>query len=193
MLHICAVGIVEHLIKHSAISEDRKPVYVYGAELTLSTLAGCLSILLISLILQNLLSGLLFLAIFISLRLFGGGYHAETYATCFLISNCIYLLSMGLAYILERMECSVLTIGLLLAAMLITYVLSPIRNSRHPLSERAYQRNNKIAKSLVLLEGASALFVYFVNRDMSFLSIVAASFTAVAVMMIYPVITERRK
>ena len=100
MLHHCAEYLTDFLYRHAAVSLQKRAIYVYGIELTLSTGASFLSIVLFSLFLASPFSSLVFLLVFISLRSFSGGYHAETYRNCFLITNSTYLASFALSKIL---------------------------------------------------------------------------------------------
>lgn len=70
MLHSCAEYLTHTLYRHCPLSEEKRPVFVYGFELSLSTLSSILSIILLSIIFKNVYSSLLFLYIFFFLRLF---------------------------------------------------------------------------------------------------------------------------
>lgn len=90
MLHSCAEYLTHTLYRHCPLSEEKRPVFVYGFELSLSTLSSILSIILLSIIFKNVYSSLLFLYTFFFLRLFSGGYHAPTYSKCFILTNAIF-------------------------------------------------------------------------------------------------------
>lgn len=79
MLHTSAVSFTDFLYRHCNLPIGRKSVYVYGAELFFSTSFGTISILLIAVLAGQFISGILFLLVFISLRIFVGGFHASTY------------------------------------------------------------------------------------------------------------------
>lgn len=50
MLHSCAEYLTHTLYRHCPLSEEKRPVFVYGFELSLSTLSSILSIILFSII-----------------------------------------------------------------------------------------------------------------------------------------------
>ena len=50
MLHSCAEYLTHTLYRHCPLSEEKRPVFVYGFELSLSTLSSILSIILLSMI-----------------------------------------------------------------------------------------------------------------------------------------------
>ena len=91
LLNKCANACADKLLERCSIPVSRKPVFVYGFELTFSTLSSFCSVLILSAVFQSLAQGALFLATYFCLRLFCGGYHAKTYAQCFLSTNATFL------------------------------------------------------------------------------------------------------
>lgn len=85
MLHTCAVKLVDQIFLHCALPTEKRAIYIYGVELGCSTLWTCTFILLLSFLLGQALNCILFLGVFISLRLFAGGYHAETYRNSIIV------------------------------------------------------------------------------------------------------------
>ena len=100
MLQRCASQIVGFLYDRAELDQSKKAIYQYGTELTLSTSAAVLFILLLATILGNLLWGIIFLVIFISFRFPGGGYHASTYRNCFILTNSVFLASFVISLVL---------------------------------------------------------------------------------------------
>ena len=92
MLQSFAKYLTDTLYRHCPLSPQKRPIFQYGFEITTSTLSSAFSILLISIFLRDVLSACLFLGIFFFLRLFAGGYHAPTYAQCFILTNSVYLM-----------------------------------------------------------------------------------------------------
>ena len=168
-------------------------VYIYGAELLFSTALAAFSILLISFLAGRLFSGILFILIFVSLRIFVGGYHASTYRNCFLLTNGVFLAVLAASTLLDRLEVPMLTLGLI-PSIAIVWMLAPIRNPHHPLSKEAYEKNKLVGRVLVCIESiVSVVADSFINQTgISILPIASASIAAVAVMMIISKISERR-
>ena len=104
MLHTCAVCFTEFLYRHCDLPVDRQDIYIYGAELFLSTSLSIISMLLISLVAGKPISGILFVLIFVGLRVFVGGFHAATYGTCFLLTNGVFLTAFLSSMLLENVD-----------------------------------------------------------------------------------------
>lgn len=76
--------ILSYLISSNAIddNEETKDYYRYGIEITISSLINILLIIIIGIVSGNALESIVFLACFIPLRQFTGGFHAKTYFLC---------------------------------------------------------------------------------------------------------------
>lgn len=150
MLHSCAEYLTHTLYRHCPLSEEKRPVFVYGFELSLSTLSSILSIILLSIIFKNVYSSLLFLYTFFFLRLFSGGYHAPTYSKCFILTNAIFAFVYLLSEVIQWYKPLLIPFAIL--SCISIFLLSPIRSTKHPLSERLYAQNKKrkIKKQLEL-------------------------------------------
>ena len=168
MLHSCAEYLTHTLYRHCPLSEEKRPVFVYGFELSLSTLSSILSIILLSIIFKNVYSSLLFLYIFFFLRLFSGGYHAPTYSRCFILTNAIFAFVYLLSEVIQWYK----------------PLLIPIRSTKHPLSERLYAQNKKTARIIVSIDFLLFLILYITGMPTRYLATWALSLSAVAIMMV---------
>lgn len=138
MLQSFAKYLTDTLYRHCPLSPQKRPIFQYGFEITTSTLSSAFSILLISIFLRDVLSACLFLGIFFFLRLFAGGYHAPTYARCFILTNSVYLMVYLVSRVFIAFQSTIPAIVLTLLSGLIIFAFSPIRNKKHPISEMVY-------------------------------------------------------
>lgn len=192
MLTAIATKLSDSVIRQCRLAPERKNIYIYGSELLISTGLGMLSVLLLSFLLGNPLAGVIFLLIFISLRLFAGGFHASTYLKCFVLSNTVFIVTFWLASALLRIT-HIFTIGLLFIGSIIIVFLAPIRNTKHPLSNERYKKNRIIARFLSILEAYLILVIYTITSHLYFLSIGTASMFAVSLMIIFPKFDQLRR
>lgn len=75
-------------------------VYIYGFELLVSSVIETISLLLIGLLTGKLIDTIIFIISFSSIRVFSGGYHANSYLKCFIVTVAYYLLVLFSAYIM---------------------------------------------------------------------------------------------
>ena len=196
MLNSCASWLADKLFDHCHLEVTRHPIYVYGFELLLSTLSSVISILLVSAIFSILPMAIEFLLVFITLRLFSGGYHAQTYGRCFVLTNFVFVLVIAVSLLLTNyfpadlrlLTCFILTT----AATILIFLLAPIRNSNHPLTVERYKRNKRVARILVIILGCVSLLILLVPLFCRYSTLLSITLAAVAVMMIIPKFIERR-
>ena len=131
------------------------------------------------------------LVIFFFLRLFAGGYHAPTYARCFILTNSVYLMVYLVSRVFIAFQSTIPAIVLTLLSGLIIFAFSPIRNKKHPISEMVYRKNRDIARILVTLEALVLTSLILLRCDFTYTSVPIVSLAAVAVMMIISKFQER--
>ena len=186
MLATIAARLTDQLYLRCPLAPSKKAIYEYGIQLSLSTLASMCSIVLLGILLKNPASAFIFLF----LRLFSGGYHAPTYARCFLLTNSVYLAVVGTSYWIVHFQLYHLLPVVVVASCVVVIALSPVRNKHHPLSENTYRKNRKIAVVLAAVESFLFLFLVIWQIFRPYVAISTMSLAAVAVMMLF---TLRRK
>lgn len=193
MLNRCAVYCTEWLGRHCPISEEEKPIYIYGFELSISTLSSLASILLFSLIIGHISYALFFLLFFFTMRLFCGGYHASTYARCFIITNSIFLSTVALTEIVIKLNLITLMPILFGVSAVIVFIFSPIKNENHPCSEKTFLKNRKISRFLSCSYLLLYMIMFFFLNSEHILVNSAWSFIWVSVMIIIEKISQRKE
>lgn len=195
MLHQTAEKLTDKLYQACKLDEAKRPIYVYGIELTLSTASSIASILIISAFLSMFSSAVIFLFFFCSLRLVSGGYHAKTYGRCFILTNGVYFSTVGCVFLAERVlpHTALPLVGavLLLFSVITIFVLAPVKNEHHPLSPKRYIRNRRLACILSVTFLLSAVIALRFGKEHYFV-LISFTLAAVAVMMIIPKLQERR-
>ena len=191
MLATIATRLTDQLYFCCPLDPSKKAIHEYGIQLSLSTLASMCSIVLLGLLLKNPASAFIFLGVFFFLRLFSGGYHAPTYARCFLLTNSVYLAVVGTSYWIVRFQLYHLLPVIVVASCVVVMVLSPIRHKHHPLPEKTYRKNRKIAVVLVAVECLLFLILYIWQIFRPYVAFSTMSLAAVAVMMLLTLKNER--
>ncbi len=139
------------------IPDDRqtKEIYAYGLELIFGDLVNFAIVLLMSLVLQGIGTGILYLLCFVSVRLFSGGFHAKTHFRCGLAMAVFYLLFSVICEGLSAAGAEVLAAGTTLAYIPLL-ICAPIVNENRPLDDDARRKNRRRAIVLYTLWTASA-------------------------------------
>lgn len=140
------------LVENTDNAKSMEEIYVYGIELILSTGLGFLSILILSMIFDELISGVVFICFFAPLRMFVGGYHAETYGKCFIISNISYLCILMLKKIIWKRISPYILMVVLFIAVIYIFLKTPVINENQDISIEKQLRSKKISRILLVAE-----------------------------------------
>lgn len=91
MFHKIAQMLADKLAHSDIIQDTQKNIYAYGPDLLISSIAGALALIVASVLLNEPLSWIPYLAGFVPLRLAGGGYHAKSHWTCIFTFTSVYI------------------------------------------------------------------------------------------------------
>lgn len=132
MLNKGAVRLANRLLTKGIISEDYFDIYVYGFELLISSILSTSIILLIGIILGKILQTIAFLITFSLLRSFTGGYHANSYCFCSVVTLSIF----GLVLLFSELVNINLFAYMVLAVVGFTllFIFAPIENPNKKLT-----------------------------------------------------------
>lgn len=144
------------LKKNGEIEEENQELLIYGLTQGGRMCLNVLTTLLIGVLMGMWWQGLLFLAVFILIRSFAGGYHAKTPLRCYWCSVGIIIAALSLIRLGRNIQ-DYLNIAAMLAVAAILY-LAPVECENKPLSE---QEKNCFKKKSRMSLGA-ALFCMIV-------------------------------
>lgn len=160
MLNKMAVKITDKLVLKKIVSDDMADIYIYGFELLISFFFSTIGILIIGIILGRFLQTLMFLATFILLRSFTGGYHANTYAVCSIVTFSLFGIVLLLAEFVFVPLYLYPILGLIGTIIMVWQV--PIEHPNKKLSDDQKRKYKVISLVLFLMFiVAGWLFCYF--------------------------------
>ena len=190
---ICQISekILKFTSEHLDISPEMKDVYQYGIEITISSMLNVTLVLLCSLILGNVLAGLLYLFIFIFLRSFTGGYHATTYFRCNLTIVLTFIITFFAYYVISGCQFSIYICGTLTAVSFIPIVLfSPVPNKHKQLGDK--QRKNSYILSIIIASALSVIGLALMALGISFGAMIITTVAMISVLIIVEIFMKRR-
>ncbi len=150
MIHQLAKSIATYFLKENIIEQDDMDTYIYGAEVLISGVLGIVNILLVSILLDTFYQGILFLVIFIPIRMYTGGYHASSYFTCNIGFIFIYILSILMENLISKWHLTSLLWILVLAGLLIIFRYAPLENANKKIPISKVKRYKVIGCSLYI-------------------------------------------
>lgn len=128
MINTLAVKIADFLLCQKSISADEEEVYVYGIKLIISDGINLLLCVIISLIMGELLNGLIYYLAFASLRRFTGGFHCQTFLRCNTVFSFIIFLGLLTDKLFVNRELYVVLCFMILFSLVIIAKYAPIEN-----------------------------------------------------------------
>ena len=160
MFRNLAEDIVFFLVTHKIISIDERDIYIYGAEAILLNGSLLFVFFIISLLTDEIVNFLSYLLFFVPLRIFTGGYHAETSNRCFVLSTMMYGLSVLIIKIFPLFHTFFLSkvVGIVCIGVIILF--SPLINKNNPLTQKQRKRNRIISYLILILDLIAYILCY---------------------------------
>lgn len=128
------------------IQEEDIDTCRYGLDVFISSVLEIASILLIAAFIGNFIEAALLFIAFIPLRVYAGGYHADTKLKCYLISLGVYGVFTAIMNILPQGLYSVLSLSVAIFSLIMVLVAAPVvhKNKTANDIERKYYRKFSI-------------------------------------------------
>lgn len=171
--------------------EEMLDVYKYGIEIALSSVLNFVLIIISSLILRDLSAGLIFMAVFIFLRSYTGGYHAETYLKCNIAFVCTFFLTFLNGRFLYSFNYGIYASGVMLVLSYIPiWFFSPVKNRHKFLSAEKIKRSRIISSVVYLLSAILAMIICL--NDIWYGYLLAATDGAIAVLILIEIFMQKK-
>ena len=160
MLEYMSDKIARILVSQKIISDCDLDVYAYGLALLLSFFFNTVIMFIIGIITHRLVETILFLIVFVILRSFSGGYHADTFLKCMIITFSTYALVISLSAVKVSL---IVYLAVLFAGFFIILVKAPIEHPNKEIS--ACDKKRHKLSSIVLYAAFSGLGVILDNYN----------------------------
>lgn len=190
MIHRLSLEIADYLFYRKIISIDKYDVYSYGLEMIISTVIGVILILICGILTNSFFYAIVFYGLFVILRMYTGGYHANSHITCKLTLCCSFLIT-NYTYYVFRDKLNIIIYAFISLFNLLTVIFfSPVQCSKKPLSDITKKRNKIISISLYIFLILGSLCLYYMSyNELALFSILVVS--NVSVLMYIGIIKER--
>ena len=143
MVSKLAKNIAHFFVVQKIVEKPKEAIYAYGMELLLSDVLNTLIVLLIALISHTLPAVIIFSAIFMGLRKFVGGYHANSHLSCmFTLVVVMLIFSYGICNVSEKYAW-VVSIGFVVISIPVVFNLAPVPHPNKPVSDEKKSKAKK--------------------------------------------------
>lgn len=192
MLESIAENITFLLLKNKIIEYEDSDIYIYGFQVIISSLMVTISLLILGVLLKKVLFTLVFMLVFVSLRINTGGYHANRFKDCLSLSLLIYLIEILLVKFIPN-EYKVIVIFTLLAfGTSVIFAKAPIEHKNNPLTLKEKIKYKKISRIISSIVSIVILIGVFIKQDLiDYYLISSLTVMAVAILIIIPSLERR--
>jgi len=169
MISSIAEILVNRLVKKEIISGKDIEVYQFGIECFIMKACHIISYFIIAICFHMVLELLIFLMTFMPLRVYAGGYHANTPMKCYIVSCFAVLSVMCLIHLMPTyiMQYSII-VALVVSFVLLIIVPVESRNKTLDETEKIYYKRK--AMMLIMIEvGIVIIFRILLWNDISFI------------------------
>ena len=182
--------IVDFITQQGVISDeaDVQDFYRYGIEISISSFLNIFLVLLVGVIVHHMIESVIFLAIFILIRSFTGGYHADTYFRCNLLMCSTFILTVAVNYMISGSLSLSMIIVLVFITEVVVSVLVPIENKNKPIDDSKRPRLKIIGIVISLLINCIGLFLSRNNLG----TMIILTTLLIAILMVAAKIKEKR-
>lgn len=162
MISKLAKNIAHFFVLQNIVEESREVIYAYGMELLISYVLNTIIVLLIALISHTLPAVAVFIAVFMGLRRFVGGYHANSHFSCmFTLVVVMLVFSYGICNVSGQVA-QIFSIGFIAVALPVIFCIAPVPHPNKPMSEEKGIRLRKLSiiLAVILSVAVIALLVF---------------------------------
>ena len=151
------------LVRNRLISEEDREVYIYGIELLLASIGTTFALIFLGILFKQLEFTVLFMLIMMTVRAYSGGYHANSYSRCFLVTCLGDLVGMFLNMRLLpsiRLGGSII---FLIVALVVLGIVGSLNSQKNPKTQQEMKKRKRNVRLLISFDVGLACF--FILRD----------------------------
>lgn len=168
------------LSKNMIIETEYEEVYAYGIEILLSTILNFIVAFIIALISHEFVACLINLTAFVTIRIYAGGYHADTHLGCMTTLVGVLLIFIFVIKLVSLKLMMILSPIMLIISAIIIFKYAPVEHPNKPLSDKKklkLRRKALISLSIWIL---FCICFYFIKIEFTFYAVSGIFSLAVA-------------
>jgi len=151
MINLVTEILVNRLVKKKIISEKEIEIYQFGIECFIMKACHIISYFIIAICFHMVLELLIFLMTFMPLRVYAGGYHANTPVKCYIVSCFAVLSAMCLIYLMPT-QIIQYSIRMALVVSFVLLIIVPVESRNKPLDEAEKIYYKRKAGIIIIIE-----------------------------------------
>lgn len=192
MLNLISRGLVHFFIKQNAITKEDEEVYLYGTELIVSMASSVITTLIITLLFSQWYYFFIFFIFFLPLRRNAGGYHAESYGSCYLTTVLVY--SLYILLIKYASYAPVYTVFLSIVFWIFTvFKYAPLIHKNNVITQTQINTRKFVSRLLITVYSLIVLLLLLFEVDFKLISAISLTILIVAFSIIFNILKKGGK
>ena len=184
----------DFLLFKGIIENENREIYAYGFVALFSTVINIIILITIGLITGLLFETIIFMLMFGVLRVYCGGYHAQSNVSCILIFVMFYGLSMAVVKFLPADFHGTFSLILGITSFLIIFLLAPIEHKNKPFIGDEYRKFRIMSIIIAAIELKALCFIIkFFPGSIEVALLISLAMLGVAFILILAKVTEKRR
>jgi accessory gene regulator B len=163
VIKVFSENVVLWLIENGTVDKNEKDLYSFGIRQGLIQVFSMMSIVLVSILINGVIEMILFLAAFIPLRIYAGGYHAEKELNCYILSTVTCVVAV-LAIKFSPFSFPIYTLLLVMSAVVI-FKVAPVSAVNKLLDKKEKKVFGIRTRIIVLIESVSYCALAFFGME----------------------------
>ena len=146
-------GILNFLTQQEVIdrTDEVQDFYRYGIEITISSILNVVLVLLMGALARHLLESVIYLVVFIAVRVITGGYHADTYFRCNLLMCTTFIAVAFLSDVVRGHINIWAIIAFVIFEEIVAFIFCPVENKNKPIEEEKKPKFKAVGMIIFLL------------------------------------------
>ncbi len=151
---------ISFLRENNLVEEEKKELYEYAANITLTGILHFVTIILIGLVMGMFKECLVMFIPFFLVRTYAGGFHASTPTKCYLASVAATFLMLALISILSEWRCDIAFYSILSLSELTVILIPVVDSPEKRLSIREKKSFKAVSVTLSVIITILAVLIY---------------------------------
>lgn len=173
-----------YLLNKKLITEDELPIYKYGLGAFVNSFSQIILLFLLGLCYRMVFETVAFLLVFVLIRRFTGGYHANTKLKCLLSSVLIWFIATSLGKVTFSINVIFLTyVIIVISSFFITFKYAPVEHRNKPLSKSVYLQNKKLGRICTSVCLVIGILMYFIDVSVSYTIMMTIFLVSILILM----------
>ena len=191
MLYLIANKVALWIFDDKDNKKENVELCKYGLELFISSFFCSIVLIAFGFVTTSIIESIIFIVAFSALRIYTGGYHANSYSLCTLITVAIYALIL---FVYRRftfaVQSNIVSLFVFSFSLIIIFLFSPVRNQHKKIDKNQYKAIKIKAVVVLVIEYINYLTL-FNMLGFTPIALIVPTLLSIDIMILIPIIKNK--